>query len=55
MKYVKIVVEPFKIKADLEDEETLKQDVYERVQSMLEAETLAYSVDEEDEDSDDDF
>lgn len=54
MKYVKIVLEPFKIKADLDDEDLLKADVYERVQSMLEAETLAFAVDEED-DEDEDF
>ena len=54
MKYLKIVLEPFRIKADPEDEQTLTQDVYERVQAMIEAETLSFTIDEE-EDSDEDL
>jgi hypothetical protein len=55
MKYLKINLEGFKIKGDPEDEDQLKQDVYERVQAMLEAETLAFSIDDDEEDEGDDF
>lgn len=55
MKYLKIVVESFKIKGDPDDSETLQADVYERIQSMLEAETLAFHVDEDDEDEESDY
>jgi len=55
MKYLKIVLEPFKIKGDPEDEETLKVDVYERVQAMIEAETLSFSIDEDEDEDDSDY
>lgn len=55
MRYLKIVIEPFRIKGDLEDEETLTQDVYERIAAMLESETLAYSIDEDNEDDEELF
>ena len=54
MKYLKIVIEPFQIKGDPEDEDQLRQDIYEKVSAMLEAEVLSYSIDE-DEDQDDDY
>ena len=53
MKYLKIVVEPFKIKGDLDDEDQLKQDVYERLMAAIEAETLAFSIDDEDDEDED--
>lgn len=53
MKYLKILIDPIRIKGDPEDEETLKQDVIERVQAMCEAETLTFTIDEEDEDDED--
>jgi hypothetical protein len=53
MKYLKIVIEPFKIKGDLEDEEQLRQDIYEKLSAMIESEVLSYSIDEDDEDDSD--
>lgn len=53
MKYLKIVIEPFKIKGDPEDEEQLRQDVYEKLQAMIESEVLSFSIDEDDEDDSD--
>lgn len=54
MKYLKIILDPIKIKADPDDPETLQHDLYEKIQAMIEAETLSFSIDEED-DEDDDF
>ncbi len=54
MKYVKIIVDTFKIKADMEDPETMTADVYDKLAAMLEAETLTFVVDEE-ESEDDEF
>ena len=53
MKYLKIILEPIKIKGDLEDEEQLKQDIYEKVMALVESETLNYYIDDEDEDAED--
>ena len=50
MKYVTIQIEPFKLKADIEDEEQTNHDVLEKVAAMVEAETLSWSiVEDEDE------
>jgi len=54
MKYLKIVIKPFKIKGDLDDPDTLQVDVLERVAAMLEAETLDWSVDEDEQEDDED-
>jgi hypothetical protein len=53
MKYIKVVLEPIKIKGDLEDEDQLRVDVLERVMAMCESETLAWHIDEDEEESDD--
>ena len=53
MRYLKIILQPIKLKGDPEDLETLQQDLFEKLQAMIEAETLAYEIDEE-EDSDED-
>lgn len=55
MKYLKIVVDAFKIKGDTEDPETLQADVYEKLQAMLESETLSFYVDEDDSEDELDF
>lgn len=52
MKYVKILIQPIEMKADLEDPDTLQQDLYEKLTAMVESETLAYEVLEEEEDMD---
>jgi hypothetical protein len=54
MKYLRILIEPIRIKGCEDDEETLKVDLYEKVSAMIEAETLAFTIDE-DEDSDDEL
>lgn len=54
MKYLKIIIEPIKLKGDPEDAETLQFDLYEKLSAMIEAETLAFHIDEEeDEDNED--
>lgn len=55
MKYLRILIDPIKLKGDVEDPDTLQADLYEKVQAMIEAETLAFSVDEDDDDEDSDF
>lgn len=55
MKYLRILIEPFNIKGSLDDEETLRVDVYEKVQGLLDTESLVFSVeDEEDYENDED-
>jgi hypothetical protein len=52
MKYLKVVVE-FKVKSDEdEDPDQLQADIYEKVQSLLESETLSYRIEEDEEDDD---
>lgn len=53
MRYLKILIDPIKIKGDEDDLETLQIDLYEKIQGMIEAETLSYSIDEDDEDDSD--
>jgi hypothetical protein len=55
VKYLKIVLSPIKIKGDLDDPETLQHDVYERIQAMIEGETLTYEIDEDDEEDEGDY
>lgn len=54
MKYLKIILDPVKIKGDPEDPEQLQHDLYEKISAMIESETLAFTIDEEDDDSEDD-
>jgi len=53
MKYLKIVIEPFKIKGEEDDEEQLNQDVLEMVAAMVESETLSFHVEEDESEEDD--
>ena len=53
MKYLKVLIDPIKIKGDPEDEETLRVDLYEKIQAMIEAETLHFTIDEEDAEDED--
>jgi hypothetical protein len=53
MKYLKIDIQSIRIKGDLEDEETLQADVYEKLQAMIESETLTFTIDEDFEEDDD--
>lgn len=55
MKTLRILIHPIEIKGDLEDPDTLQQDLYERVQTMVEAETLSYEIMDEEETEDDPF
>ena len=55
MKYLRILIAPLKIKGDPTDRDQLQQDLFERIQTMIEDETLDWDIDEdesEDEDSD---
>ncbi len=53
MKYLKIDLQSIRIKGDLEDTDTLQADVYEKVQAMIESETLVFTVDEDFEEDED--
>jgi hypothetical protein len=55
MKYLKINLGSIKLKGDEEDLEQLQADLFERIISMCEAETLEWSIDEESEEDEDDF
>ena len=55
MKYLTVVIDPIKVKGDVEDLDQLRQDLYEKIQSMIEAETLDFTVDEDGEDDEDAF
>lgn len=55
MKYLKIQIDPIMIKGSEEDEETLRVDLYERVQSMLDAETLTFVIVDEEDGGDEDY
>lgn len=52
MKYLKVDIQSLRIKGDLEDEETLRIDVYEKLQAMIESETLTFTIDEDYEEDD---
>jgi len=53
MKYLKVVIEPFRIKGDPDDEDQLRQDIYEKLMAQMEAEVLNYYIDYDDEEEDD--
>lgn len=53
MKHLKINIGSFRIKGDADDMDTLKEDVYEKIQAMLESDALEFSIDDENEDEDD--
>ena len=55
MKYLKVIIDPIKLKGDPEDEDTLRSDLYEKLTAMIEAETLSFYIDDEEDDSDDDY
>jgi hypothetical protein len=55
MKYLKIILNPIKVKGDEDDQETLQQDIYEKLSAMIEAETLLWKIDDEEEDDDEDY
>jgi uncharacterized protein YfaA (DUF2138 family) len=55
MRYLKIVLEPLKIKGDADDPDQLQADVYEKLSAMIESETLAFSIDEDEDEDDSDY
>ena len=55
MKYVKILLAPIKIKADLDDPESLQQEVFEKVSALIESEDLKFEIDEDQEDEDEGY
>lgn len=55
MKYVKILLAPVKIKADLDDPETIQQELYEKISTLIESEDLKWEIDPEDENDDEDM
>ena len=48
MKYLRVLIDPIKIKGDMDDMETLQVDLYEMIQAKIEAETLSFTIDEDD-------
>lgn len=55
MKYLKVVLEPIRLKGDPDDVSTLQADLYEKITAQIEAETLAWNIDDEEDDSDEDY
>jgi hypothetical protein len=55
MKTLKILIQPFDIKGDEEDTDQLQQDVYEKVLAMVESETLAFEILEDEEEESEDY
>lgn len=51
MKNLKITIE-FEVKGDLDDEDTLKEDIYNTLQEMMESDQLSYEAEEDEEDDD---
>lgn len=54
MKKLKVIIE-LTLKGDLDDLETLKEDLYQRLQSDMEEDDLQYEVVDPEEDDDDDY
>ncbi len=55
MKYLTIVLQNVRIKGDPDDMDTLQTDLYEKLQTMIEAETLSFEIQDEEDDGDDEF
>ena len=55
MKYLRILIDPIKVKGDLDDEEQLQADVYQKLTELIESEVLSFTVDEEDDSEELDF
>lgn len=55
MKYLKILLDPIKIKGDEDDLDTLKVDLYEKIQGLIESDSLGFSIDEDDHDDENEF
>jgi hypothetical protein len=53
MKTLRVVIE-LELKGDEDDQETLKDSVYQYIQELIEADELEYTVVADDEDEDDD-
>jgi hypothetical protein len=49
MKNLTIQINTIKVKGDEDDSETLRMDVYDKLQQMIEDETLDYTIVEEEE------
>lgn len=54
MKKLKVIIE-LAIKGDPEDTETLKEDIYQRLQGDMEEDDLQYEVIDPEEDEDDEY
>ena len=53
MRYLKVDIQSLHLKGDPEDYEQLMSDVYEKLQSLIESETLTFSIDEDFEEDED--
>lgn len=54
MKKLKVIIE-FSIKGDLDDSDTLKEDIYQRLQGDMEEDELKYEVIDPEEDDEDEY
>ena len=54
MKKLKIIIE-FTLKGDMDDQDTLKEDLYQRLQSDMEEDDLQYEVVDPEEDEEDEY
>jgi hypothetical protein len=55
MKYLRILLDPIKLKGEIDDPETIQVDLYEKIQGMIDRDELSWSVDEDYEDDEEDF
>lgn len=53
MRYLKVDIQSLRVKGDTEDPDTLQEDIYEKLQAMIESETLTFTVDEDFEEDED--
>ena len=54
MKYLKILIDPIKLKGDPEDTDQVQADLYEHLTAEIEACTLEWTIDDEADEEDED-
>jgi hypothetical protein len=55
MKYLRILIDPIRIKGDEDDSDQLQSDLYEKISAMIESETLSFTIDESEDEEELDF
>lgn len=54
MRYIKINLDPIRLKGDRDDFDTLQADLYEKIQALIDTDNLSWSIDEDGEEEDED-